>query len=251
MSERSVLPGFWNTVTPLFYGYQQCPPKHSFGPAVRSCYLLHYVFDGRGTFYKNGHAYPVSRGDVFVIAPEELTTYTADEQEPWRYCWVGFRCAQSLPFLSSPVIHIPALQKTFEGIRHCVSQEQDTGRIYAWTYEMLCILSDQQGTPSPRVSDYAAYAKMHLNNTYMTPITIESIAKTLHIDRRYLTSVFRKAYGCSPQEYLMRLRLEKAKSFLQAGHSVSQSAVMAGFTDLSNFSRKYKQFYGISPREQA
>ena len=51
----------------------------------------------------------------------------------------------------------------------------------------------------------------------------------------------------SPQEYLMQLRLQQANKFLQQGYSVSEAAAMAGFSDLSNFSRKYKAVFGVSP----
>ena len=84
----------------------------------------------------------------------------------------------------------------------------------------------------------------------MGSVSIQTLADTLHIDRRYLTAQFKEAYGLPPQAYLMDLRLEKAREFLLNGHSVTESATMSGFADLPGFSRQYKARFGISPSKQ-
>ena len=45
---------------PLYYGYENCLPGKSFGPAVREKYLIHYIVSGSGVFYRGGTAYPAS-----------------------------------------------------------------------------------------------------------------------------------------------------------------------------------------------
>ena len=62
-------------------------------------------------------------------------------------------------------------------------------------------------------------------------------------------SLFRAAYGVPPKEYLTHLRLHKSMEFLSAGHSVSDSASMAGFPDLPNFSRQFKRSFGCNPSQ--
>ena len=85
----------------------------------------------------------------------------------------------------------------------------------------------------------------------MQPVSIQKLADTLHIDRRYLTLLFRKAYGMPPQAYLMRLRMQQqAQEFLDQGYGVAEAAALAGFSDLPNFSRQYKRVFGVSPSSQ-
>ena len=48
----------------------------------------------------------------------------------------------------------------------------------------------------------------------------------------------------------MQLRLDRAKEFLNQGYGVTEAASMAGFSDLSNFSRQYKACFGITPSRQ-
>ena len=58
------------------FGYEQCDPGHSFGPATRNHYLFHYIL--------------VKSGQGFMIFPGQINTYIADEQLPWEYMWIEF-----------------------------------------------------------------------------------------------------------------------------------------------------------------
>ena len=247
MIDRIVVPGLCHGISPICYGYQECSPSYAFGPAVRSYYLLHYICAGSGTLYKDGQAYPVNTGDIFVILPGETTTYQASGDTPWVYCWLGFHCPNKLDFLQVPVLRQTSAGHIFEQIRQCAEAEQGDFRIFSLTYELLRQLS----APAKRsVENYAVYARTHLENMYMAAVTIEDLANTLHIDRRHLTNIFRKSYGISPHAFLMELRLNKAREFLRSGCSVTDAAAMAGFSDLPNFSKKYKSRFGLCPRDE-
>lgn len=245
--QLSVVPGWWNDLKPLLYGYEKCSPGHSFGPAVRHYYLLHYVLDGEGTFLKAGTAYTVHRGDLFVICPEEITTYCASEITPWTYVWLGFDAASTPDFLQDPVLRQPPVRRLFERIRDLDAAGNRQDNIYSLMYDILWQLSTANHPKEPQPRDYAAYAKTYLDLSYMLPVSIQNIAATLHIDRRYLTTLFREAYDITPQAYLMQLRLEQSRLFLSQGYPVTDAASMSGFSDLSNFSRHFKSYYGICP----
>lgn len=247
---HAVAPGWWHNITPLDCGYEACVPEHAYGPAVRHYFLLHYVFDGEGTFQKNGVIHNVYAGDLFVICPEDLAVYRADGEDPWKYCWISFRAEETPTFLMEPVIRQPQVRQVFEQIREQVEGVPEDGKIFALLYEMLWRLSLDAPLKQDRQNNYALYAKTYLETAYMRQISIQEIADTLHIDRRYLTALFRETYGKPPQTYLMQLRLEQAKQFLNRGYGVWEAASMAGFSDLSNFSRQYKAYYGISPSRQ-
>lgn len=247
MRDHFIIPGIWHTVAPVNYGYQECLPGHSHGPAVREYYLLHYVFSGNGYFEREGVTYPLTQGDIFVIPPGQITTYYASDRDPWRYAWIGFTASGEFDFLSTPVIRQSQALGVFQRIRDRCEQDGLDPEIFGLTFQLLCILSRDSKDGNLSVSDYAVKAKTCLDNTYMQKVSIAQIAKSLHIDRRYLTALFSKTYGCSPQEYLTRFRLEKARDFLLLGHSVTSVASLTGFSDLCNFSRKFKAYYGYPP----
>lgn len=72
------------------YGWEQTEPLHSYGPYARNHYLFHYVISGKGLLLANGQEYAIEGGHGFLITPGEVTTYRADEQDPWEYTWIEF-----------------------------------------------------------------------------------------------------------------------------------------------------------------
>lgn len=73
----------WHDINPVDCGWEACAPGHSFGPAARFYWLLHYVIQGRGAFTAGGKESPVRAGQMFVIRPFEVSYYEADRREPW------------------------------------------------------------------------------------------------------------------------------------------------------------------------
>ena len=60
-------------------------------------------------------------------------------------------------------------------------------------------------------SVYVKHAMDYIAHHYREKIKISELADYIGVNRSYLTSSFKKAIGCSPQEYLVNLRMEKAK----------------------------------------
>ena len=67
------------------YGWEQTEPLHSYGPYARNHYLFHYVISGKGLLLANEQEYTIEGGHGFLIAPGQVTTYRADEQEPCEH----------------------------------------------------------------------------------------------------------------------------------------------------------------------
>lgn len=72
-------------------GMEKCKPSHSFGPAVRDHFLIHFIVKGSGKFYVNGKSYNIEENQGFLICPNVVTYYEADNENPWIYVWVGFK----------------------------------------------------------------------------------------------------------------------------------------------------------------
>lgn len=75
----------WQKEQRLFYelnrcfcGYSICQPGHSFGPAVRPNYIVHYILDGQGEYQIDGCTYTLKKEQGFLIAPNVMATYRAD-----------------------------------------------------------------------------------------------------------------------------------------------------------------------------
>ncbi len=82
-------------------GVEICSPKHSFGPAVRDHYLIHYILEGEGYYLVNGKRYNIKKNQGFLICPNTLTYYEASSENPWSYVWIGFNGLKAKKYLNS------------------------------------------------------------------------------------------------------------------------------------------------------
>ena len=60
---------------------EKCKPSYSYGPAVRDHYLIHFIIKGSGIFYVNGKSYEIKANQGFLICPDVVTYYKADNQD--------------------------------------------------------------------------------------------------------------------------------------------------------------------------
>ena len=104
-----------------YCGYAYCEPLHSYGPAVRPNYLLHYIMSGKGIYQIDGATHTLGKGEGFLIEPNKQTFYQADVQEPWSYLWIGFdgsnveRCLRTIG-LDGEHLHTVELLQLLLGI---------------------------------------------------------------------------------------------------------------------------------------
>ena len=64
-------------------------------------------------------------------------------------------------------------------------------------------------------SVYVEHAVDYIAANFDKRLKINELADRIGVNRSYLTSSFKKSLGCSPQEYLMNLRIEKVKTLLK------------------------------------
>ena len=79
----------------LQFGRSACKNGYSFGPAARNHYLFHFVLSGKGTLYADNSSgtteiYKIHANEGFMLFPDQVTTYIADNDDPWEYIWIEF-----------------------------------------------------------------------------------------------------------------------------------------------------------------
>ena len=88
----------------------------------------------------------------------------------------------------------------------------------------------------------------YVNIHYNEQITLEEISKLLHISTAYFSRLFKQTIGSNFTEYLLFVRICKAKHLLKKGFNVSEAAFDVGFTSLSYFDRVFKKYTFCSPK---
>lgn len=231
-------------LTPLFVGREACVPGHSFGPYIREYYLVHFCLSGKGVLKNRHGTHTLSAGQLFVIRPGEITTYTADKKDPWEYAWVAFRSDEVYFGGSVSVFDTPSgLDDKLIGLLS--KQPLSRDGCYSVIYDLIYRTEerDEGDFGDERIRRIRRYIKYN----YMLPISVSSIAESFGFNRTYLYRAFKSRYGIGIKEYITEVRMQKAAEFLKDGFSVKESAHMAGYTDEFNFSKTYKARYGITP----
>ena len=80
------------------------------------------------------------------------------------------------------------------------------------------------------------------------PLNLQSLADTFHVSPGCLSAHFKKQVGISPMQYVTQSRLNRAKVLLQKTElSVMEIAAQCGYGDVSNFVRRFRQQYHMTP----
>ena len=80
-------------------------------------------------------------------------------------------------------------------------------------------------------------------------VSLLRIAREACLSPYHLHRSFRQVFRQTPHEYLTRLRLDRARSLLSAGHTVTDACIEVGFTSTSAFSRLFRSRFGRAPSE--
>lgn len=251
-----------------YTGREECESGHSFGPYVRTSYLVHVVTKGRGIYQAQGKTYHISAGEAFVIFPGEETFYQADEEEPWTYCWVAFHGFLAKQYFENigitpfhPVVKLTDIYQLEACVKNMLQASQLT---YAnelvrlgYLFSFLGFLEKnrkQEEVKEKRYQysthTYVQYAIDYIRYHYKEKIKIDGIAEYIGINRSYLTRNFKKEIGMSPQEFLIKFRMEKAAGLLKNSEEpVNLIANKVGYADQLAFSKAFKEQYGVSPQK--
>ena len=229
-------------LNPRILGCERCKAGHSFGPAVRSYTLIHCVTEGRGKVYKAAGNYEVRAGEAFLILPGEVVTYAADQADPWSYQWIGFDGELAKNFSSLPTV-FPLSASFTQKMLDADGSDQREYRIAAVLFELYAVLFGEQKTEC----DYVRRVQDHIRAVYMQEIRVEEIARSMNLDRRYLSRYFKEKTGQTVQEYLISVRMEEAQKMLSQGRSVAEAAMLSGYQDPFHFSKMFKRRFGVSP----
>lgn len=92
------------------------------------------------------------------------------------------------------------------------------------------------------------YTVYYLENHYKEEITLEKLAQDQFLSPTYLSKIFKEATGVSPINYLIEIRLKRAKDMLKNDNlTIKEVASAVGYQDAYHFSKSFKKLYGVSP----
>ncbi|HEM5208602.1 TPA: AraC family transcriptional regulator [Streptococcus suis] len=254
-----------------FFGYDDCNPGYSYGPSIRDNFILHFVTKGKGTFEYNGNIHHLSTGDLFLLKPDELTFYQADKKEPWSYYWIGLSGSKIKDYFQLSSIYHQAIllhskNTNTQGIGELIKDTVHQANTMKTTaINQLYILSKlfeilfQLGNISPttELPTYSPQYKLYLDarkiietRYTLSELSVSSTAQLLNINRSYLTTIFKQFSNQTPKDYLLQLRMKRAKELiLQTLEPIQIIAYSVGYSDPLYFSKAFKNYFHMSPTD--
>ena len=200
------------------YGWEQCEPSHSFGPAARNHYVFHYVISGTGTLMANDS----SGNTIYHAGSKDLRNEMMNEM---LYIARHPGSSSESPF-------------------HMI------GHLYLFLDYFMRSAATVRMNQSGKIRDfYIKEALSYIEQNFQNNITIEDIAAFCGLNRSYFGKIFHDTIGKSPQEFLISYRMTKAAELLKlTSLSVADIGNAVGYPNQLHFSRAFKNVYGTSPR---
>jgi len=252
------------------FGRRECYPGHMSNFVSHKHYVFHYIFSGKGILTIEGDnkeltVYPVEKGQGFLIFPGYRTTYRADNFDPWHYVWIEFDGIKARDIihksglgLTKPVYtgtDLTVTAKMVDSMTFLINNptKPDLELMSHFYMFINCLIesSNHKGEiPCDRVKDfYIREAVQFIKQNYFKDITIKDIADHLNIHRSYLSRIFKGVMNTTPQDYLIKCRIDMACVLLKTSNtSINEVAAMVGYANQLNFSRAFKRLTGVSPK---
>lgn len=144
------------------------------------------------------------------------------------------------------MLHVIAQQQT-QGLASAISETFICERIRTRHDRQRIPLRLRLGTSQPRLVEAVSLMEANLEE----PMSPDELAKHVGLSRRQLERLFQKYLSCVPTRYYLELRLARARQLLlQTSMSIVDVAFACGFVSAPHFSKCYRDFFGVPPRDE-
>ena len=245
-----------------FYGKKE--------PALGDFYTLNYLTEGKMQVEMEGARFTAARGEALLWKPNLPRMIQALPGRPLSYYAMGFEPATVAGDSFSPdrfglkpfctVNRRAAMSGLFQRLnRTFLRKDRYRDQECSILGLKILLLLEPRAFPAPfqaeypddrpsdeRVQDILDY----IHRNYKKRIGVNTLASRVLMHPVHFTRFFRKATGLTPHQYILQLKVEKAKDFLLFyNESLTYTAAELGFHDYAHFFRVFKQITGMSPRK--
>lgn len=262
------------------------PPQHPYDltkvPHSHDFAELFIVLSGQGVQWLNGEEYPVAAGDVYLLQgkqvhyfhdrqhlelmnvmydPKKLALPENELRRMSGYCSMFMleptyrkehSFASRLHLQQQPLAHVQALCEDIQ--QEC---EAKSAGFEVMARARLLILIAYLSRAYSQTDTVESQSLIRVGNVisslekdFSKDWKLEELSKMSHMSNSTLLSVFRKATGQTPIEYLVNLRIQRAMDLLrQTDLTVTEIAFEVGFNDSNYFTRKFRGVNQITPTQ--
>lgn len=236
------------------------------------------ILDGKGEFSVDDKVFPVRKGDLLLFNPGMLhQSRRINEKEPATEFYAGFSNIHFRNMEYNQILFphrtflLRPKEKTFLHLNRLAesmmaeSRSTQPGRYFmlkSYLTQMILLLyreqaEQQNSTASGFIFESTGKKYVvekivdYLEDHYTEKISLDQIAQNMYLSPFYISRIFKSEVGDTPINYLINLRMEKARQLLREkpNCSVQEIALQVGYDDAYHFSKLFKKHYGNSPSQ--
>ena len=213
----------------------------------RKNYGLSFCDSGQITYVHKGANYVSAQPHAMILPPGE--TYELYGDKSGVFTIINFECKDFLcdAHMVLPVENIDFIMKNFFQMKNLSLFDGNKAKVMSIFYDIIHNLSvtsnSQYGVLYPALKYLESnYSTADLNNRIL--------AEQCEISEVYFRKLFVERYGVSPHQYVINIRMNKAKQLLADGIlKINAISEECGFSNPYHFCRLFKEKTGMTPTE--
>jgi len=227
-------------------------------------FLVVYTLAGLGHLLYKEKSYSLKPGDVFFIDCMEYQRYAADPNNQWEILWVhlngGAARAYYEQFRSSagdPAVRLPHGTSVPSVIRELIQlhsrkdyrTELVSSKLLTDLLTELALAAQElEMPPAAERPGYIGDMARLLDRNFRERWTLDLLAERFAVSKYHLAKEFKRYTGFSPGEYLINVRITKAKELLKYSDlTVSEISRSVGVEHVTHFINLFKDRVGHTP----
>lgn len=213
----------------------------------RKWFGLSLCLKGQMTYTHNGKTYVSTPGHVTILPQGQTYSLHCDREGTFHV--INFLCEQfeCTTFLILPVQNEAALISDCEYIRRLLVFERNRLKVFSLFYGMLDRLPSQQEEAFYILGPAVRFLENHIADPALNN---SMLAEAAGISEVYFRQLFARQYGVTPRQYILEIRMHKARQMLTEGAlKIADVAEGCGFSSAYHFCRSFRERTGQTPGE--
>lgn len=221
-------------------------------------YLLVYVLSGGFYLEAEDKRLTVEPGQTVVACLKGPHKYYSDEQNPCEILWMDFNCTADKMEPVTSLTSLPyaySCPENFQRMKEFVDQYVNNAfftevQQSAALYQLLLSGVDRLQREDAGVQSTLPEIENHIIHHIGEKITVEDLARVMHLSATRFLHLFKERYGVSPIQYVIRRKLDRAAYLLlYSDLTVTQIGEQLGFSSQSHFSALFAKKWGCYPSQ--
>lgn len=241
---------------------------YKFKPHFHETYTLIVIIEGTGDYSYDKNKFITSRGRFLILNPFEVHTGRSIGKVPLNYRSmyipkeIFYKVSEKftedrLPVFNNKIIRNEKMASMILEVHQALYYSNS---ILEAEYMLINLIKNlmeagqvhfqnqEKNYHQPLV---VKKLREYIHDNYAENLSLEHLSRTAELSPDHVVKLFKKQFGLPPHQYLLNLRVEKARDMLANKLPVTDVAYKTGFFDQSHFIRNFKKIIGVTPKHFA